>query len=87
MLPYINLPSASDFPLHTPPVLQKHLPQITLHLRSSSAPGEEVMMCYGCESPIFASKPSSPRVIARIIVAFKLSLQNQAGFKAAFTAP
>lgn len=38
-------------------------------------------------SPIFASKPSSPRVIARIVVALKLSLQNQAGFKAAFTAP
>lgn len=39
------------------------------------------------KSSIFASKHSSPRVIARITVAFKLSLQDQAGFKAAFTVP
>lgn len=44
------------------------------------------MMCLSM-SPIFASKLSSPRVIASITVAFKLSLQNQAGFKAAFTVP
>lgn len=44
------------------------------------------MMCLSM-SPIFASKLSGPRVIARITVAFKLSLQNQAGFKAAFTVP
>lgn len=79
--------SVSDFLLHTPLVLQKHSPpQITLHLKYSSAAGEEVMMCLSM-SPIFASKLSGPRVIARITVAFKLSLQNQAGFKAAFTVP
>lgn len=46
-----------------------------------------MMMCYDCKSAIFASKPSSPKVIARIVVALKLSLQNQPGFKAAFPAP